>query len=453
MKKYRFLSLLLFFAILLPYSTCAMALEDPAPECTAALVVDATYNEILYEMNAHEKRYPASLTKVMTALLALEAVDQGKLALDDIITAPAGIHNGLPADGSTQNIKSGEEMSLKNLLYCILLPSANEACNVVAHAVSGSVEAFVALMNERAAEMGMTGTHFVNTHGLHDDNHYTTAWDVYLMCFEAMKNATFREIVATAHYFVPPTNVSEQREFYNTNALLSNLKYSGYVYRPAIGIKTGSTSQAGYCLASAAEQDGRTLYCVVMGAELVKQPDESYKRMSFSESSRLLKWGFDQFSYRTILETSEPLAQLEVTLSDTDHVLVRADGSLSALLPKDLDLSEFEQEIELYSESVEAPVSEGQVLGQLNLTLDGEDYGSLSLVALNDVERSDLLYYIDRTEKFIAQTWVKVVAVAFVLFVIFLIILIRSHSKRKRRRRRSSYSGGSYGGYSGRRRR
>ncbi len=455
MKKYRFLTLFFCFALLFACTTPALALTDPAPECTAALVVDATYDEILYEMNAHEKRYPASLTKVMTAMLVLEAVDRGELAMDDMITAPEGIHNGLPADGSTQNIKSGEIMSLQDLLYCILLPSANEACNVVAHAVSGSVADFVNRMNERAAELGMTGTHFVNTHGLHDDDHYTTAWDVYLMCYEAMKNETFREIVATAEYFVPPTNVSEQRHFYNTNALLSNLKYSGYVYQPAIGIKTGSTGQAGYCLASAAEQDGRTLYCVVLGAELAKQEDQSYKRMNFSESSRLLKWGFDSFSYRTILETSEPLAQLAVTLSDTDHVLVRAEGSLSALLPKDLDLAEFEQTIELYSDSVEAPVSEGQELGRISLTLNGEDYGSLSLVALNDVERSDLLYYIDRAETFLAQTWVKAAAVGFVLFILLLILLISAHNRRKRRRRRSgsrSYSG-SYGGYSGRRRR
>lgn len=453
MKKYRFLSLLLLFSMFLACSSPALALEDPAPACTAALVVDDTYDEVLYEMNAHEKRYPASLTKVMTAMLVLEAVDRGELTLSDMITAPEGIHNGLPADGSTQNIKSGEVMSLQDLLYCILLPSANEACNVVAHAVSGSISDFVNLMNERAAQLNMTGTHFANTHGLHDDNHYTTAWDVYLMCREAMKNKTFREIVATSHYFVPPTNVSDQREFYNTNALLSNLKYSGYVYKAATGIKTGSTSQAGYCLASSAEQDGRTLYCVVMGAELVKQEDQSYKRMNFSESSRLLKWGFSNFSERVILETSDPLAQLEVTLSDIDHVLVRAEGSLSALLPNDLDLSEFEQEIELYSESVEAPVKEGQVLGQINLSLNGEDYGSLSLVALNDVERSDLLYYIDRAEKFISQTWVKAAAVAFVLFVLLLIIIISTHAKRKRRRRRSRSYSGNYGGYSGRRRR
>lgn len=452
MKNFRFLSVFLIFALLLPCFTCAMALEDPQPQCTAALLVDATYDEILYEMNAHEKRYPASITKIMTSLLALEAVERGELSLTDVITAPEGIYSGLTADSSTANIKSGEQMTLLDLLYCVLLPSANEACNVIAYAVSGGTDPFVALMNQRAAELGMTGTHFVNTHGLHDDNHYTTAWDIYLMSAEAMKNATFREIVSTAQYFIPATNISEQREFYNTNALLSNLKHSGYVYQPAIGIKTGSTGQAGYCLVSAAEQDGRTLYCVVLGAELVKQEDQSYKRMNFSESSRLLKWGFDNFSCRMILDSADPLDQVDVTLSDTERVLVRAEGSLAALLPNDVNVEDFTRTIVKNAESVEAPVAEGQVLGSVTLSYNGEDYGSLDLVALNDVERSDLLYYIDRAEKFISQTWVKAAAVVFVLFLLILIIAIRSRRRHKRRR---SYSGsyGGYGGYGGRRRR
>lgn len=445
MKKYRFLALLLLLALLLPGS--ALALDDPGADATAALLVDADYNVVLYEFNAHEKRYPASITKVMTALLTLEAVDRGELSLSDMITAPEGIHNGLAADGSTQNIKSGEVMSLKDLLYCVLLPSANEACNVLAYAVAGGVDEFVALMNQRAAELGMTGTHFANTHGLHDDNHYTTAWDIWLMAHEAMKNETFREIVSTKEYYVPATNISDQRHFYNTNALLTALKYSGYVYQPAIGIKTGSTGEAGLCLVSAAEQDGRTLYCVVLGAELAHQPDNSYKRMNFVESSRLLKWGFDNFSYRTILESSDPVAQIEVTLSDTDHVLVRPEGTLSALLPNDLDLSEFTQTVTLDAESVEAPVTEGQVLGKITLSYDGEEYGTLDLVALNDVARSELLYRIDRVEKFFANPWVKVAAVALILFILVLIIACSIHGKRRRRRTRS------YVGYGGRRRR
>ncbi|MGM9606239.1 MAG: D-alanyl-D-alanine carboxypeptidase family protein [Oscillospiraceae bacterium] len=443
MKKSRFLALFLLLALLLP--TAALALEDPAPAATAALLVDATYDEVLYELNIHEKRYPASITKVMTALLTLEAVDRGELALTDVITAPEGIHNGLSADSSTANIKSGEQMTLLDLLYCVLLPSANEACNVLAYAVSGSVDGFVALMNQRAAELGMTGTHFTNTHGLHDDNHYTTAWDIWLMSREAMKHETFREIVSTKEYTVPATNISAERLFYNTNGLITAKKYSGYIYQPAIGIKTGSTGEAGLCLVSAAEMDGRTLYCVVLGAELAHQEDNSYKRMNFVETTRLFEWGFSNFSCRTILESSEPVAQIAVTLSDTDHVLVRPEGSLSALLPKDLDVSQFTQTVTLDAESVEAPVAEGQVLGEITLSYDGREYGSLDLVALNDVERSELLYRIDRAEKFFAQTWVKAAIVA--LIVLILVLIIAGSVRRKRKRRRSrSYVGGGYGG-------
>ena len=448
MKKYHFFRFAaVFFILTLLLPNAALALQDPAPEATAALVVDATHGEVLYELNAHEKRYPASITKIMTALLTLEAVDRGELALDDIITAPPGIHNGLSADSSTQNIRNGEQMTLEDLLYCTLVASANEACNVLAHAVAGGVEPFVERMNQRAFELGMTGTHFTNTHGLHDDDHYTTAWDIWLISFEAMKNETFREIVATKKYTVPATNISKEREFYNTNGLVSPWKYSGYVYPAAIGIKTGTTPEAGHCLVSAAEQDGRTLYCVVLGAQLVKQPDQSYRRMNFVESTRLLEWGFGSFSYRTIWESSEPVKQLSVTLSDTDHVLVRSEGSISALLPNDVNVKDFEKQITLYSESVEAPVKKGQILGEMTISYEGREYGTLDLVAVNDVERSELMYRIDRAEKFIAQPWVKFAAGGIVAFILFLIILIAALTRKKRRRARS------YSGYSGRRRR
>ena len=448
MKKYnffRFTAVFLLLILLLPHA--ALALEDPKPEATAALLVDATYGEVLYEMNAHEKRYPASITKIMTALLTLEAVDRGELALTDIITAPPGIHNGLSADSSTQNIRNGEKMTLEDLLYCTLVASANEACNVLAYAVTGDTASFVERMNQRAAELGMTGTHYTNTHGLHDDEHYTTAWDIWIIANEAMKNDTFREMVATKSYTVPATNISKERVFYNTNGLLTAWKYSGYVYPPTIGIKTGTTLEAGHCLVSAAELDGRTLYCVILGAELVKQPDQSYRRMNFVESTRMLEWGFDNFAYRTIWESSSPVAELPVTLSETDHVLIRSEGSISALLPSDIDLDDFTKDITLYTESVEAPVAEGQILGEITLSYDGREYGTLDLVALNDVERSELMYRVDQAEKFIAQTWVKVTAVGIVAFILFLIILIAALTRKKRRRARS------YSGYSGRRRR
>lgn len=453
MKKYRFLALLLLLALVLP--TSAMALEDPAPEVGAALLVDATYNEVLYELNAHEKRDPSDLTKVMTALLALEAVDRGELALDSMISAPQGIHFGLGARDTTQNIRSGELLSLQDLLYCILLPSANEACNVIAHAVSGGTKSFVALMNQRAEELGMTNTHFTTTHGLYDEDQYSTAWDLWLLAKTAMENETFRDIVQAKEYHIPPTNISKERHFYNTNALLSQLNNRGYVYPPAFGIKAGATGEHNLCLMSAAEVDTRTLYCIVLGAKLTHQEDNSYKRMNFSESIRLYEWGFDNFSYRTILEGAAPVAELPVTLSDTDHVLVRAEGSVAALLPKDVKVEDFEQNVTLFVESVEAPVQEGQVFGKITLTYDGEEYGTLDLVALNNVERSELLYRIDCAEKFLANTWVKVAIIAFGVLIILLVIIISTHTKRKRRRSRSYVGGGGYGGggYSGRKRR
>ena len=186
---------------------------------------------------------------------------------------------------------------------------------------------------------------------------------------------------------------------------------------------------------------------MVLGAELVKQPDQSYRRMNFVESTRLLEWGFNHFSYRTIWESSEPVKELPVTLSETDHVLVRSEGSISALLPNDVDPEDFTRSVTLYSDSVEAPVTKGQVLGEITLSYDGREYGTLDLVALNDVERSELMYRIDRAEKFIAQPWVKFAALGVLIFILFLIILISALTRKKRRRARA------YSGYSGRRRR
>ncbi|MCD8331214.1 MAG: D-alanyl-D-alanine carboxypeptidase [Oscillospiraceae bacterium] len=443
----RFLILTCILALLLPGA--ALAVDTPEVEATAALLVDAENNTVLYELNATEKRYPASITKIMTALLTLEAVDRGELTLDQMITAPSWIYDDLESGSSTQDIQSGEELSVLDLLYCTMLPSACEACNVLAYAVSGSIESFVELMNERAQELGMEDTHYVNTHGLHDDDHYTTAWDIWLLAKQAMENETFREIVATAEYTVAATNLSDERTFYNTNALITNMYYSGYLYSSAIGIKTGSTSQAGYCLVSAAEEDGRTLYCVVLGAELSPQEDGSYKRMNFAETITLLDWGFDNFSYTTLLDSDEPVTEVAVTLSDTDYVLVYPEGSLSALVANDLDIESLTQTVELYAESVEAPVSQGQVLGQLTLSYVDEDtgeetvYGSVDLVALNDVERSQLLYLIDRGQKLISKTWFKVAVVLFLVLVVVLIFLISTRRRRKRNRSRSySYSGG-----------
>ncbi|MEG0765640.1 MAG: serine hydrolase, partial [Pseudoflavonifractor sp.] len=216
MKKNRFATYLLALALtaglLAPFSAAkALSTDDMQVAAKAAILVDTNYGEVLFEQNAHDKLFPASITKVMTGLLAIEAVEAGKFTMDQPITATQAVNSGMMSGASTQNIKAGEIMSFGDVLRCALIPSANEACNILAELVGGSIEGFVALMNERAAALGCENTHFMNPHGLHDDNHYTTAYDISLICIEAMKSPIFREIVSSKSYSVPATNLAPIR--------------------------------------------------------------------------------------------------------------------------------------------------------------------------------------------------------------------------------------------------
>lgn len=455
MKKCRLFSILLTL-VLAAGLTAPLAAAAEAPELTAkaALLVDITYEdegEVLYERSAHEKMYPASITKVMTGLLTLEAVERGELSLDQEITAGYSV-NDIPFGTSTAGIKVGEVMKLGDVLRCALIPSANEACNLLAETVSGSIAAFVEQMNQRAAELGCENTHFVNPHGLHDDDHYTTAWDIYLICREAMKNATFREIVSSKSYTVPATNLSEQRILHDTNSLISTFNRTGYYYEYATGIKTGYTPEAGRCLAASATKGERSLICVVLGCERIPGSTGSEGFVEFTEATELMEWGFNSFSRQTILTTTDLQGDLPVTLSRTEYVAVQPSGTLEATLPSDADLSTFTYTPTWYAESVAAPVEKGQVLGTITVSDGDRVYGTLDLVAVADVERSDLLYYLDRTEKYFSQLWVRIVLVVLLVLVAVLVLWAVFFRKRSRSRYGRGGYGGSRSNYRGRRR-
>lgn len=459
MKKLRIgsfvLALVMVAALLVPVSARAVDLTEVSQlvqkksvDAKAALLVNVDEDVIYYEKNAREKVYPASITKVMTALLALEAVERGDLSLDTQVTAGNETWLGIPADGSTANIQIGETMALEDLLYCLLLPSANEAANIIAQELAGSVSSFVDRMNDRAVELGCTSTHFVNPHGIHDEDHYTTCYDLYLIARQAMKNETFRTMVSTDEYTVAPTNQSEERHFYNTNGLLTSKRYSGYVFEGCLGIKTGSTDAAGYCLLSAAERDGTTLISVVMGAETIVDNNGTHRKQ-FSESASLLKWGFENFSVHPILDSTDPVAEVPVTLGvDVDSVLVVPGDSLEALLPDDVTSESFTTKAEVV-ETAEAPIEKGQVLGKLTVYLQDEPYGSVDLVALDDVEQSVFLARKKAIEDFISKTWFKA-AVGLAVLVVLIVALRLTVFKPKRRygsnytgtRRPKNYKGG-----------
>ena len=250
MRFRRFFSAFFCAVLLLALCPLAGAAEEKALptldiKAKAALLVDQNTGKIVYGKNEHEELYPASLTNIMTALLVLRAVDEGKLSMDQSISASESAFETLPDDSSSANIKAGEVLTVRQLLECLLIVSANEAGTILAEAVSGSVSAFVEEMNAEAAVLGCENTHFVNPTGLHDPQHYTSAWDLWLITQEALKHEDFLAICDTIKSIIPATNLSPERTLRTTNYLLDTWRALGYRYRNAHGIKTGSTSDAG----------------------------------------------------------------------------------------------------------------------------------------------------------------------------------------------------------------
>lgn len=414
-KLHFFIALSVFFSILSPISVSA--LSDPDIQCGACVLIETNTGEIFYSKNKDEKMYPASTTKIMTVLLAVEAIERGEVNLSDMVTASYTSHNDLTPDSSTQNIIPGETMVLEDLLYCAMLASANEACNIIGeHVAGGNISDFIELMNERAKELGCKSTNFVNTHGLPDENHYTTAWELGLISMEAMRHPLFAEICSTVSREIAATNKSDVRYITNTNRLISSDRNSSYYYEYAKGVKTGSTQAAGYCLVSAAEKDGISLLSVVLKAQNVQLEDGSYQLQSMSESKRLFEWAFDNYSYKEILSTTELLASVSVKMgAGTDSVLLRPASSVTVLLPDDINSEDFTKDITIFYEDgenfVNAPINQNQVLGEIVVSKDGKNYAKVELLANTGVKVSKTEYLKKQIHDIFHSTWFTIIVI------------------------------------------
>lgn len=426
MKKIltRVSSLCLVLSLLAGLFSFASAIEPQnVPEisvnASAALLVDLNSGQVLYEQNADERRYPASTTKIMTALLTIEAIGRGELTLDTVITAPAAALHDITSDSSTANIVEGEQITVKNLLYCLMLPSANEAANIFAITLCGDIPTFVDRMNTRAQELGMANTHFANPHGLHNADHYTTARDLYTLAKQAMTHPTFQEIVSTGSYTIPATNLSEARVLFNTNALLTAKKYPGYTYSGTIGIKTGSTPEAGYCLVAAAKKSGRTLLSVVLGAQNPTSGN-NVDRQQFSESKKLLEWGFTNFNTADLLNKDTYLQEIPLRFSlQASHVVLQPSQSISALIPGEFNEERLELRLKLNAEIASAPVTAGDVLGSVTVIYDGEAYATVDMVATSDVSFSAFMAFVSAVNTVFGNTYIQLLLLLALLFFLF----------------------------------
>lgn len=436
MKIRRFIAVFLSALTLCGLLTVpASALEDPNIRAKAALLVEAETGTILYDKNCHDELSIASTTKIMSALLVFEAIDRGELRLGQSITATASALRGLPEDGSTADIVEGETLTVEQLLYCMLVISANETCNILGEVVAGSVEGFVERMNQRAQELGCQNTHFANTTGLTQSGHYSSAYDLYLITCQAMQYDEFMTMVNTKSYEIPPTNkTEEERVLHSTNALISNWRLAGYLYSGAQGIKTGSTDAAGQCLVSSAVRGSRTLISVVLGAERVEKENGSgYIVESFTETARLFDWGFDNFSAQQVLDKNELVQEVQVSLSkEVGSVAVHPAEDASAMLPKDIDISALTRTVTLDNDPALAPIAAGDRLGEITVSYNGTDYVTVPLLAVADVSASRFLLAGHTISEFFSQRSARIAVIALLVLVVALVLWFRIYGRNRR---------------------
>ncbi len=434
MKSKFLLTLILSFYILANIITPAYAEPEvesqpsPAPHAEAALLIDMKSGKVLYGKNENQKMYPASITKIMTAILTLES----GIDFSEVVTAPQEAISPITNKHSHMGILVGENLTIENLIYGMLVYSANDAANVLAVRVGGSLDGFVQMMNDKALELGAINTHFANAHGFHDDNHYTTAADIAIIARYAMQNETFREIVKTDIYTMEATNkYKETRYLSSTNHLISRRRQANYYYKKAIGIKTGYTDESGYCLASAAVDGDTELLSVVLNCHNIS--DEESGMFSFIDTKSLFEYGFNNFKYIVVAPTGTVVADSSVYEAKKNiRVTLTPKEDIGNILPIDVDMNEVKGE-SVINEKIAAPIAKGDELGSIKYTYRGEIIGETALIAVNDVEKDYIVAAIHLVIKILTHP----IFITFVLLILYLRFTANRRRKRRRKNRRN----------------
>lgn len=424
-------------AAVVPASASPAPALDFTVDAASALLInlDNEQRTVLYSKNADEKRAPASLTKIATAATALsKGVD-----LDAKTTVSYNAIHALDGTGSAMaNLQVGEELTIRQLLYLIMLHSAGEACNVLAEYVAGSIEEYVKMMNEWAKSIGCENTNFVNPVGIDDENHYTTANDLAKMTIKALENSDFEEISTTVTYKLPATNKSPERTFTHRNSMLN--KGTGYYYKYAEGIKTGTTTNAGRCVITRASKDGYNYLCVVMGGILKDYTNDGLEDVGcFFDAKNLFEWAFENFRIKTIAKSNQVVATIPIkNAKGSDELQLVPQSDISSLVPKALDSSAVIYKLhDDAPKVVNAPITKGTEVAKADIIYANETIATVTLVAANDVERSIPLLIYNTIKDLMSTIWAKIVLAIIVLLIIaYIIITIVYNVKRKKKKMR-----------------
>lgn len=398
-----FIILLCTFLILIPFGNVLSAdiVNQPSISADASIVIDNKTNKILYSKNENKKMYPASTTKILTAILVIENSN-----LDDLVTASYDAIMSIPDGYSIANIQIGEQLTVEQLLELLLVHSANDAANVLAEFIGGSTDSFVSMMNTRINELGLSDSHFTNVYGMHNENHYTTAHDLAIIMKYCLKNDTFRKISGQASCSIPSTNKYGTRTYNSTNELL--IPNSSSYYKYLTTGKTGFTSQAKECLVSSAYKDDLELIGVVLGSN-----------NRFSDTRAIYDFAYSNYSIKIIANEGDIASNITISnaTKETESLNLLLGESIPVLISNSQDISEISPEI-ILNDNISAPIEEGSILGKIKYTVAGVTY-STNIIAEHNVEKSKLPIYI------------LYLSIAFIFIIICFILIYKKNSKKK----------------------
>lgn len=449
--------LILIFCIMFtfPISVLAVATEEeegvktaggyydidaPEYETDIALLVNADTDTVIYSKNAEQITAPASLTKIVTAMVALSKCDN----LQTTITCSQNAIDSLLGTGSSiAGLKANEKTTFEMLLYCLFLPSANDAAMVIAeHFGNGDVSAFVGEMNAYVKELGCKNTYFANPHGLDDSSipgydggtqNRTTAMDMYLISKAALQNEHIKKISSKYGKTMPATNESDVRYLYNTNPLLNS--YSYYYYEGAVGLKTGTTDKAGCCLISSATKNGYTYISIAMKGNDQYVADGEKRNTAFLMCRYMLKWAFSNIKMKVIADTSYNVGEVAVKFGrGVDYVALVPKEDVAAIIHEDIETVALTVEYaEDFPDKIKAPVKQGDEIGKARFVYKGVKIADITLVAQQDVKKNYLWAMFNWLEVLMSSKLFIVIVILLVIFIVALLISTKKQRERKKR--------------------
>ena len=415
-------------------------IDAPEYEPNIALLVNADTDTVIYAKNADIVTAPASLTKIVTGLVVLSKCSDLQT---QVTCSQTAVDTLLGTGSSVIGLVGGETTTVEMLLYCIFLPSANDAAAVLAeHFGDGDPQKFVDEMNAYVASLGCTNTHFANPHGLDDESitgydsdtqNRTTAYDMYLISKAALQNDTIVKISSTYGKTMPANNMSDEKYLYNTNALLNS--YSPYYYEGAVGLKTGTTDKAGACLVSSATKDGYTYIAVSMGGSSDYLVDGMPSNTAFLMCRYMLNWAFNNVKMKVLADTTYVMGEVKVEYGrGVDYVALVPQAKISSVVHENIDISDMEVVMaEGFPTSVKAPVKKGDVVGKAYLMYGDVKIADVTLVAQQDVKRNHLWAAFSWLEKLVKS---KVFIVLVIIIIIVLVFLFITKNNRRIKRER-----------------